>query len=130
MIDRRHVLKSALALGVLPFAARGGGLAADGAKPVDAYLFDSRFLPQGASHLAQARPVFWTDGDVTRFWTDFLDQSLRRGSLHLTGITGDDVLFVVETLARDKGHEVRRQTQIDSGAVAWTIAPRRKASAA
>ena len=124
VVDRRHVLKSALALGVSPSAARGGGFTDNAEQQIDAYLFDNRFLPQDASRLAQARPAFWTDGDVTRFWTDYLDQSLRRGPLHLTGVTGDDVLFVIETLARDRRHEVRQKTQIDSGAVAWIIGPR------
>ncbi|WP_120077671.1 hypothetical protein [Aurantiacibacter odishensis] len=101
---------------------------ADTPRGLNALLLDTRFgrlQPNAVSHV----PVLRFSGDVTGVWYDELDTRWRRKGFVLGGITGADALFVLETLANDRGRRVVSRTPLDLPrvkdveAVRWIIAP-------
>src|SRR5690606_13804188 len=68
---------------------------------VDALVVDRRLGAAVPSF--DARQVYPIDGDVTALWYDVLDTRWRRPGFVLAGLTGRDTLFVLETLAADRG---------------------------
>lgn len=47
--------------------------------------------------------VLTTDGDVTDLWSNTFARAWRENPAVVAGVSGEDVLFVLETLARDHG---------------------------
>jgi len=94
---------------------------------VDALVVDRRLGAAVPSF--DARQVYQIDGDVTALWYDVLDTRWRRPGFVLAGLTGRDTLFVLETLAADRGRRVvsrqplERTGAADRQALAWIIAP-------
>jgi len=128
---RREVLKlGAMAAGVamLPAAADAAAEAAarSAVEHLEGFVVDDRF-PHSLS-LAEAMPGLRhrVDGDVTALWYDHLDAVWRRPIGRLEGATGEDVLFVLERLAWDRGRRViDRRVEIGAEGrplVRWTIA--------
>jgi len=128
MISRRALLKwSAAAAAAAPAAVNASRLETF-APGADALLIDTRYVRE---------PRAWTDapriytfgGDVTRVWFEALDPVWRKPGFVVAGITGDDVLFVLEQLAWDRGRRVVSRRELaprgaDGRAVAsWIIAP-------
>jgi hypothetical protein len=118
--QRRLLMKLAVAGAIvpLPFPAMAAGREA-----VDTFVVDTRF----AGSLAAARPGvrhLTTDGDMTRLWVEHLDAAWRTPSGVLAGTTGEDVLFVLETLAHDRGRRVLAREPAGGGAVRWLIGMR------
>ena len=118
--QRRLLMKLAVAGAIMPLPLPAMAAAP---KTIDAFVVDTRF----ARSLAAARPGFrrlTTDGDMTRLWTDHLDAAWRAPGGMLAGTTGEDVLFVLETLAHDRGRRVLAREPIGGGAVRWLIGMR------
>ncbi len=108
MIHRRDMLKMGAAAPLLmSFPARA--MVAPG-QP-QALVVDRRFDVSLAG-LLRDLPRLVTDGDVTRLWVDTLDPAWRKPGFALEGVTGDDVLFILEHFAWDRGRRViHRQSQ-------------------
>lgn len=134
MITRRDVMKWGA---VVPVLLGGAHSALAGAPHgLDALVLDRRFAPviapvdPPASHDAFRAPkLYRIDGDVTALWYDVLDPLWRKPGFVLGGITGRDVLFVLEVLAADRGRRVVSRTIMPSGEnqseapISWVIAP-------
>lgn len=125
MIDRRELLK----WGALTpaFAAVPTGCFAQSAQRLDALLLDSRHVGPDLQGPGSAR-LYRFDGDVTAFWYNVLDRVWRRPGFVLGGITGRDALFVLETLAGDRGRRVVSRKLLPArgdgeGPIGWVIAP-------
>lgn len=125
MIARREVLKwgvtTPLLVG-LPHAAKAAMPQAP-----DGFVIDRRFPLSLSADVGTAR-LFQVDGDVTTLWYETLDPLWRKPGFVLGGVTGKDVLFVLETLAPDRGRRVISRRHLptatdDEGPVAWVIAP-------
>jgi len=125
MINRRELIK----WGVLAPTLVGGTTAAFAQMPagLDALVLDRRHL--GADRTGFHAPQVYTiDGDVTALWYDVLDPVWRRRGFVLGGVTGRDALFVLETLAADRGRKVVSRQPLPAkdgvdGPIAWIIAP-------
>ncbi|MFO7286634.1 MAG: twin-arginine translocation signal domain-containing protein [Gammaproteobacteria bacterium] len=127
MISRRALLKwgaAAAAAPVVVNASRLGPLV-EGA---DALLIDTRYVRELVDRVYASR-IHACDGDVTRVWFETLDPAWRKPGFVVAGITGDDVLFVLERLAWDRGRRVVARNDLaprgaDGRSVAsWIIAP-------
>jgi len=126
MITRRALIK----WGVVAPALVAGPQAALARFPegLDALVVDRRHLAAGHAGLT-APKVYPIDGDVTALWYDVLDLTWRRPGFVLGGVTGRDALFVLETLALDRGRKVVGRNPLPpaegqaEGPVAWVIAP-------
>jgi hypothetical protein len=126
VIDRRNVLKWGVVAPVLvgaPYAA-----VAVGPEGLDGFVLDRRFLRERPAGL-HARALYSIDGDVTALWYETLDPLWRKPGFVLGGITGRDALFVLETLAPDRGRRVVSRKDLSpgngerEGPVSWVIAP-------
>ena len=127
MIARRDLLK----WGVVAPALVGGSGAALGRTPpgLDALVLDQRHVhrlpPESPAHV----PVHRIEGDVTKLWFETLDPLWRKPGFVLGGITGRDALFVLETLAWDRGRRVVSRKVLPpragagEGPISWVIAP-------
>lgn len=127
-MDRRDILQvgGALAAATLFDGAASPALAAGLA---DAVLVDTRFPESlAAARRWPASRLLSSDGDLTELWRDQLDGAWRGHGGRLLGLTGEDVLFVLETLARDRRRRVLQRMALPSASgaplVAWTIAVR------
>lgn len=125
MINRRDLLKWSAVAPVL----LGGSQASFRKVPegLDALVIDTRFARGGFGELVGSK-VHAFDGDVTGLWFETLDPLWRRPGFVVGGITGKDALFVLETLAWDRGRRVIDRRQLPShhgrkGPVSWVIAP-------
>jgi len=125
MIDRRNVLKWGAVvpvLGALPYTAL-----ATTPEGLDAFVLDRRFQQSAPESLGVA--IHAIDGDVTALWYETLDPVWRKPGFVLGGITGRDALFVLETLAPDRGRRVVSRKDLppakgaSEGPVSWVIAP-------
>ena len=73
------------------------------------------------------------DGDLTRLWYERLDLSWKRAPMTLGGVTTAGGLFVLETLAADRGMRVIERVELprtgagDEPLHSWLIAPRARA---
>lgn len=126
MIDRREVLKWGVVAPVLagaPYVA-----VAAGPEGLDGFVLDRRFLRERPAGL-QASALYSIDGDVTALWYETLDPLWRKPGFVLGGITGRAALFVLETLAPDRGRRVVSRKALPTakgereGPVSWVIAP-------
>jgi len=113
MANRRKLLQVALAISVAPlFDAAAllfpGVLPANGVEGpslVDGFIVDNRFIESveaARSAGRRGRALYEVDGDVTDLWYRCLDARWRERPGALAGITGEDVLFVLENLASDR----------------------------
>ncbi len=131
MITRRNLIK----WGVIAPAIAGTAQAAFAGVPaevdmlgLDALVLDTRHLTEGPEGMA-ARAIHRFDGDVTALWFDTLDPAWRKRGFVVGGVTGRDALFVLETLAADRGRRVVSRELLPAaadgteGPVAWVIAP-------
>lgn len=125
MIDRRDMLKlGASAPLLLSIPARA--MAAP-SRP-EALVVDRRF-DIATTGLLRDLPRLATDGDVTRLWVDTLDPAWRKPGFALEGVTGEDVLFILEHFAWDRGRRVTHRREVAPRAagrpalVHWAIAP-------
>jgi hypothetical protein len=91
-------------------------------------IFDQRF-PESLAFANDMRrrgiPTHGISGDVTALWYHDLHFAWQNGPIELAGVTTQESLFCLETLARDAGHRVTARRTKDNGLVSWTIAPRR-----
>ncbi len=136
MINRRQVLKgaaaaSAAATGVL--SLRASAAASRESSRVELFVFDRRFADARAAaarHAASGVEAAGFSGDLTQLWYDRLDLHWRRAPMTLSGVTTAGGLFVLETLAADRGMRVIQRTELPADAAggeplySWTIAPR------
>ena len=126
MITRRDVIK----WGVVAPALLGGTQAAFAKVPegLDALVLDDRFSLDDEGTM-RAPKLYHIDGDVTSLWYEVLDPVWRKRGFMLGGITGRDALFVLETLAADRGRRVVSRKALPArdgqgeGPVSWVIAP-------
>jgi hypothetical protein len=135
--NRRQVLKwaaaaSAAATGALSLAASAPE-APESSRPIELFVFDRRFA---AARVAAARPAargveaVAFEGDLTQLWYERLDLAWRRAPMTLAGVTTAGGLFVLETLAADRGMRVVERNALTADTVggeplySWVIAPR------
>lgn len=157
MTNRRQFLLSGLAasaataaaLSILPAGAKTAQTPAAIATVarslnLERFVFDNRFAESvEAARIAAARgiEVAETAGDLTSLWYHDLDLRWRRAPMALAGMTTRGNLFVLETLAADRGmrvlsrreHGVAQATDGVSRAeplFSWIIAPRSAVAAA
>jgi len=137
VINRRQVLKgaaaaSAAATGVLSLRASAGA-SRESSQPVELFVFDRRFADARAAAARRAASGVETAGfagDLTQLWYDRLDLHWRRAPMTLAGVTTAGGLFVLETLAADRGMRVIQRAELPADAASgeplhsWTIAPR------
>ena len=114
LLDRRRFLQSSVAFSA---AASAGMALADGSGslPPDGYFQLDRFvvdldLDDGVAVSRAARraglEVSEVRGDMSRLWYDDLDYAWRKSPMVLPGVTAPEGLFVLETLALDRGMRV------------------------
>lgn len=137
MTNRRQVLKwaaaaSAAAMGALPLRASAAA-SRESPQPVELFVFDRRFA---GARVAAARSAAngvesaGFSGDLTQLWYDRLDLNWRRAPMTLAGVTTAGGLFVLGTLAADRGMRVTERVELPADAsggeplYSWTIAPR------
>lgn len=140
MMDRRTVLKlgaAASAATLLPGFAVGAPGAGSGVR-IERFVFDERFaeaIAKGRDAGETGIPISGVDGDLTRLWYDDLSLRWQRKPMALAGLTAEDALFVLGTLAPAYRMRVVEETEwgiartIGSGPVSevplysWVIAP-------
>lgn len=142
MTNRREFIKTGLALSgatLLP-AAPSQLAAAELLIPgLECFVFDKRF--EAATAMAQLAAqqgiqLAEIEGDLMPLWYDHLDLRWQQEPMTLAGITTEKALFVLETLAADRGMavvyreahdqlpEATQATLSDTALVSWIIAPR------
>lgn len=125
MMDRRTVLKfgaAASAATLLPGLA-AGALGAGGGTQIERFVFDERFaeaIAKGRDARGAGIPVSGVDGDLTRLWYDDLSLRWQRTPMALAGLTAEDALFVLGTLAPAYRMRVVEETE---WGIARTIGP-------
>jgi len=137
MTNRRQVLKwaaaaSAAATGALSLRASAAA-SRQSSLPIELFVFDSRFADARAAaarRTANGVEAAAFDGDLTQLWYQRLDLRWRRAPMTLAGVTTAGGLFVLETLANDRGMRVVERVELPVDAAyaeplySWTIAPR------
>ena len=106
------------------------------------FVADRRYSQSvtAASKLAsEGVQIVEVSGDVTELWVDKYSVQWKHRAMTLAGMTGRDVLFVLETLAADYGMRVIHRQTLDTGSlstddaslevISWIIAPRQIAKA-
>ena len=140
MTNRRQVLKwaaaaSAAATGVLSLKTSAAA-SSNSSWPVELFVFDRRFADArlaAARRSADGIESAAFAGDLTQLWYDQLDLRWRRAPMTLAGVTTTGGLFVLETLAADRGMRVVERTALPAAdahgesLVSWVIAPRARA---
>ena len=134
IVDRRSLLKSgAVVSGVLmtaPLPGLGAAAARDSELSIERFVVDSR-VPDSiaAARAAAARgiQVSEVDGDLTSLWYDDLNLKWQQRPMTLAGVTGEDALFVLSTLAPQYRMRVVHQQQVglrnQLPVYQWIIAP-------
>ncbi len=142
MTNRREFIKSGLVLSgaTLLLAAPAQLAAAELLIPgLECFVFDKRF--EAATAMAQLAAqqgiqLAEIEGDLMPLWYDHLDLRWQQEPMTLAGITTEKALFVLETLAADRGMavvhrdaheslpEVAHAVLSDTALVSWIIAPR------
>jgi hypothetical protein len=137
VINRRQVLKgaaaaSAAATGALSLRASAAA-SRESSPPIELFVFDRRFADARAAAVRRAANGVETagfDGDLTELWYDRLDLRWRAAPMNLAGLTTSSGLFVLETLAVDRGMRVVERIELSAQTAggeplySWTIAPR------
>ena len=140
MTNRRQVLKwaaaaSAAATGALSLRASAAA-SRESPRPIELFVFDRRFADARAAAARSAAngvAAAGFAGDLTQLWYDRLDLHWRRAPMTLAGVTTAGGLFVLETLAADRGMRVIERTELPADAAggellySWIIAPRARA---
>ena len=138
MTNRRQVLKwaaaaSAAATGVLSSLRASAAASRESSRPIELFVFDRRFADARAAAARRAASgveAAGFEGDLTQLWFDRLDLRWRRAPMTLAGVTTAGGLFVLETLAADRGMRVIERAELSPDAsrseplYSWTIAPR------
>lgn len=130
IIDRRALLKSGIAVSTavsVPGAVIGSQAANE--PVIERFVFDTRVpdaLAVAQSAAADGIQVSKTDGDLTSLWYDDLNLRWKQQPMTLAGVTGEDALFVLATLAFDFRMRVVQKELLRTGALpvySWLIAP-------
>lgn len=142
MANRREFIKTGLALSgatllpAAPLALAAAELLIPG---LECFVFDKRF--EAATAMAQRAAqqgiqLAEIAGDLMPLWYDHLDLRWQQEPMTLAGITTEKALFVLETLAADRGMavvyraahdqlpETAHATLSATALVSWIIAPR------
>jgi len=115
LIDRRQLIRSGLALaaslsaGTVSAAVSVSGPAALRRLRPARFVFDRRVAAAVAAARAAAvfgAPAVGIEDDLTRLWYDDLDLEWKRAPMTLAGVTTPQALFILETLAADRGMRV------------------------
>jgi len=109
MVNRRAFIKTSLVMSTLSLAetSLADVLSKEMEKTyptLDHFLLDQRLSSHGSlvqSLSKQRLPLLSVNGDVTDLWTDTLAPAWKQAPGTVAGVTGADVQFVLETLARD-----------------------------
>ena len=115
MANRREFVQSAVALSSLTAALGVSSFSmanASGENPqvqqaqvqIDHCLLDSRFAESRnlfAGCQETGIKVSLLNGDVTDLWYSTFSKAWKQAPMSIAGVTGEDVLFVMEVLARD-----------------------------
>jgi hypothetical protein len=137
--SRRQFIQSGLAVSAasltLPPALNA---AADSGSGIDSraelLVYDDRFAEAvGAGRIARARGLRAesTADFFENLWYDEFDLRWKQAPMTLAGITTAHGLFVVETLALDRGMRVEiRESGPAEGLVSWVIGPRERNNSA
>jgi hypothetical protein len=134
--NRRQVLKwaaaaSAAATGALSLETSAGA-SRESSQPIELFVFDRRFADARAAAARRAASGIEAAGfagDLTQLWYERLDLRWRRAPMTLAGVTTAGGLFVLGTLAADRGMRVVERTELPAAAAhderlySWTIAP-------
>jgi hypothetical protein len=134
--NRRQVLKwaaaaSAAATGVLSVRA-SAATSPESSRPIELFVFDRRFADARAAAARRAAngvEAAGFAGDLTQLWYDRLDLRWQRAPMTLAGVTTAGGLFVLATLAADRGMRVIERAELPADAASgeplysWTIAP-------
>jgi hypothetical protein len=140
MTNRRQLLQlglSAFPASFLPAVTLAAANTQASTFPVYRILHDTRF-PRSAGHARSLRQAFNlampalhpVAGDITRFWNSNPSRQWQKSPDALAGVTGEDVLFCLEQLARDHRMRVQWRHVVESEhaaeskgtLVAWVIA--------
>ena len=115
MIDRRTFIASSLAVPAASWAAPlvtpfGHAVAAEAdLLALDRFVFDARFA-EASDVAAQIEGLGVSlapfAGDLTELWYEELDLHWKQAPMALAGVTTQEGLFVLETLALDRGMRV------------------------
>ena len=114
MTSRRQFIQSGVALSALSSASvatlQTAFAAEDGtnALQLERFIFDTRFAEAyDTAQIMDTRgvPLSSTAGDLMDLWYSELDARWKQGPMALAGVTTEDALFVLETLAND--HRMR-----------------------
>lgn len=140
-IDRRALLTSGAAVSAVAWlpGMSVAAFATDNSH-IERFVFDTRFARAvEAGHAANAQGIRASavDGDLTSLWYHDLSLKWQRRPMTIAGVTAEDALFVLGTLASDHRMRVVEKTELDAhvpmrdhygaGALplyAWVIAPR------
>lgn len=128
MMDRRTVLKVGTALSAATLVpvlrASAGVLGASGSPAIERYVFDERFaeaISAGRNAAATGIPANGVNGDLTALWYNDLHHRWKERPMTLAGLTAEDALFVLGTLA--PAYRMRVVEESEWG-VARSIGPR------
>ena len=139
IIDRRNLLKSGAAISAAAIVPglSAGALSKSGLS-IERFVFDSRFpgtLEAARSAAAQQIRLSEVSGDMTSLWYDDLNLRWKKQPMTLAGVTGEDALFVLATLAPEYRMRVVHQAEVGVAALkiqgrveslplySWIIAP-------
>ena len=140
MPDRRTFIKSGLAFSTLSLSGISGLQVAVGAPDgslltLDNFIKDTRFTESSDAAMPLAEqgvPIVEINGDLTDLWYSKYSLSWKKQPMTLAGVTGQDALFVLETLAPDYGMQLVHKEQLVSSAkqnnvelYSWIIAPKK-----
>jgi hypothetical protein len=114
MVNRRRFLQSGIVVSAASLPATSTLAAAIGATEtapirLQRFVFDNRFVEAvDTAHHAARLGVSLAEfsGDLTRLWYDELDLQWKAAPMALAGVTTRQGLFVLETLAADRGMRV------------------------
>ena len=142
MTNRRQFMQSGLVFSTLPltqFAAMKMAVASPEGPDLilENFVADRRYAESMAvaSKLgSQGVPVVEITGDLTDLWINNYSAKWKRAPMTLAGVTGQDALFVLETLAPDFGMRVVHKQALDTPSLSsidnefkvysWIIAPK------
>ena len=136
MLDRRSLLKTGAAVsGAVLVPGLSAAVPFDTATSLDRFIADSRVpdsIVAARSVAANGIQVSEVDGNLTSLWYDDLNLKWQQRPMTLAGITGEDALFVLSTLAPQYRMRVVHQEkiglkeQLSQSSLAiysWMIAP-------
>lgn len=115
-IDRRKLLKSGAAFSAI--ASMPGlslALSSGDESRIERFVYDTRFAraaEAGRAASAQGVRVSAVDGDLTALWYHDLSQKWKKQPMTLAGVTAEDSLFVLGTLAWDHRMRVVEKTRL------------------